>query len=120
MVSPAELHDHSPRRQTLEELIALLQPGQRLACLAELREYPSEGSDRAGKHEQGIAGPEHSKRLLNLRARSHPVALEQVEPGHGLVSETDRKRELHRLGELEHLGSALGRLSKSAELGETR
>ena len=60
-------------------------------------------------------------RLLNMQAGSRPVAPEQVQRGHDLVSETDRKRHAAiELGKLEHLGSALGRLGKSAELGKTR
>ena len=55
-----------------------------------------------------------------MQAGSRPVAPDLVRPSHGLVSETNRKRHLRQLGKLEHLGSALGCLSKSAELGETR
>ena len=43
--------DDAPRRLTLEELLALPESGQRLACLADLREDPGGGSDRVGKVE---------------------------------------------------------------------
>ena len=43
------LVDESPRRLTLEELLALPEPGQRLARLAELRQDPGGGGDRVGR-----------------------------------------------------------------------
>ena len=49
--------DDAPRRLTLEELLALPESGQRLACLADLREDPGGGGDRVGKVEDDVPRP---------------------------------------------------------------
>ena len=49
MVGPAAWTDDSPRRLTLEELLALPEPSQRLARLPDLRGGPGGAGDQAGK-----------------------------------------------------------------------
>src|SRR5260370_689454 len=44
-VGPAAMTDDSPRRLTLEELLALPDPVQRLARLTDLRQRPGGGGD---------------------------------------------------------------------------
>ena len=110
--------DVSPRRVTLEELLALPESGQRLARLADLREDPGGGGDRVGKSEDDVPRPERRDPVLDQWARLRPVALEEVKPARGELGLTDGVRMLRRLGEPERLGRVLGRLSESAELGE--
>ena len=57
--------DDSPRRLTLEELLALPEPGQRLARLADLREDPGGGGDRVGKAEDDVPRPERRDPVLD-------------------------------------------------------
>ena len=54
VVGPAAMTDDSPRRLTLEELLSLLDPAQRLARLADLRQRPSGGGDRPGKKDGDV------------------------------------------------------------------
>ena len=65
MVGPAETDDDSPRRLTLEELLAFPEPVQRLARLAELRQDPGGGGDREGKQEDDVPRPEHRDPVLD-------------------------------------------------------
>ncbi len=65
VVGPAAMADDSPRRLTLEELLALPEPGQRLARLADLREDPGGGGDRAGKVEDDVPRPERRDPVLD-------------------------------------------------------
>ena len=57
--------DDSPRRLTLEELLAFPEPVQRLARLAELRQYPGGGGDRGGKQEDDVPRPDHRDPVLD-------------------------------------------------------
>jgi hypothetical protein len=57
MVVPAVTVDESLRCVVLEELLALPEPGQRFARIAELREDPGGGGDRMGKGEDDIPRP---------------------------------------------------------------
>jgi hypothetical protein len=65
VVFPAETADESPRRLTLEELLAFPEPVQRLAFLAELRQDPGGGGDREGKYEDDVPGPEPRDPVLD-------------------------------------------------------
>ena len=56
-VSPAVMLADPPRRLTLEELLALPEPGERLARLADLREEPSREGDRVGKAQNSVRRP---------------------------------------------------------------
>ena len=58
MVAVAVPGDDSPRRLTLEELLALPEPGERLARLADLCKDPRGVGDRAGKVEAVVPCPE--------------------------------------------------------------
>jgi hypothetical protein len=49
VVVPADLIDEPPRRLTLEKLLALAEPDQRLARLAELREGQAEEATAWGR-----------------------------------------------------------------------
>ena len=49
VIGPAAMTDDSPRRLTLEELLTLSHPAQRLAGLADLRQRPGGGGDRPRK-----------------------------------------------------------------------
>ena len=57
--------DQSPRRLTLEKLLAFLEPVQRLARLAELRQSPGGGRDRPGKQEDDVPGTNPRHPLLD-------------------------------------------------------
>ena len=59
------MDDDSPRRLTLEELLAFPEPVQRLARLAELRQCPGGGGDRPGKVEDEVPCPGHRDPALN-------------------------------------------------------
>ena len=65
MVGPAAIADDSPCRVMVEELLAFLEPAQRLARLAELSQHPGGGSDRPGKVEDDVSGPDHPDLLLD-------------------------------------------------------
>ena len=65
VVVPAAMVDESPRRLTLEKLLAFLEPVQRLARLAELRQDPGGGGDRPGKQEDDVPGPNHRHPVLD-------------------------------------------------------
>ena len=65
VVGPAAMADDSPRRVTLEELLAFPEPVQRLARLAELRQDPGGGGDRVGKLEDDVPRPEHRDPALD-------------------------------------------------------
>ena len=58
-VGPAAMTDNSPRRLMLEELLALPNPVQRLARLADLRQRPGGGGDRPRKMDGDISSPKH-------------------------------------------------------------
>ena len=65
VVEPAEIADVSPRRLTLEELLAFPEPVQRLARFAELPQCPGGGGDREGKQEDDAPRPEHRDPVLD-------------------------------------------------------
>ena len=65
VVAPADQADDSPRRLTLEELLAFPKPVQRLTRLAELRQYPGGGGDRPGKMDDDVPRPGHRDPALN-------------------------------------------------------
>ena len=79
VVGPAATADDSPRRLTLEELLAFPEPVQRLARLAELRQHPGGGGDRRGKQEDDVPRPDHRDPVLDQWARLRPVALEEMD-----------------------------------------
>ena len=59
-------HEHTvPRPLTLEESLALLEPGQRLAGLAELREDPGGGGDHGAKAGVNAPLPERRDTVLD-------------------------------------------------------
>ena len=89
VIGPAAMADDSPRRLTLEELLAFPDPVQRLARLADLRQRPGGGGDRPGKMDGDVAGPQHRDPVLDQRERLRPVALEQMEHARGEVGPTD-------------------------------
>ena len=75
VVGPATMGDDSPRRLTLEELLAFPDPAQRLARLAELRQRPGGGGDRPGKMDGDISSPQRSRstaRPARAPSPSHP------------------------------------------------
>ena len=57
--------DASPRRLTLEEPLALPEPGQCLARLADLREDPGGGGDHGGKVGDDVPLPERRDPALD-------------------------------------------------------
>ena len=57
LVGPPDEAEVSPRPVAPGELLALAEPRQRLARVAELREGPRGGGDRGGKSEDGISRP---------------------------------------------------------------
>ena len=57
VVAPAAVDGDSLRGVTFEELLALPEPGQRLARLADLREDPGGGGERLGKAEGDVPRP---------------------------------------------------------------
>ena len=65
MVGPAETDDDSPRRLTIDELLAFPEPVQRLARLAELRQDPGGRGDRKGKQEDDVPRPERRDPVLD-------------------------------------------------------
>src|SRR5215470_4356446 len=65
VVSPAAVERDSLRRVTFEELLALPEPGQRLAHLTDLRENPGEGGYRGGKAEDDVARPVRGDPVLD-------------------------------------------------------
>ncbi len=69
-IGPAAMADNSPRRLTLEELLGLSDPAQRLARLADLRQRPGGGGDRPGKKDGDISSPKH--RRSSARPASAP------------------------------------------------
>src|SRR5439155_546384 len=77
LVVAAVLVDESSRRLTLEELLALPEPGQRLARLADLGEGPGGEGDRVGKAEDDVPRPEHRDRVLDHGTCLRPVTLEE-------------------------------------------
>src|SRR4029453_6429891 len=87
-VVPAALEDNSPRRLTLEELLAFLEQAERLTRLAKLRQHPGGGGDCGRKHENDVSRPEHRDPVLEPRARFRPVALEEMERGRSAVGLT--------------------------------
>ena len=75
VVGPAAMRDDSPRRLTLEELLAFPEPVQRLARLAELRQCPGGGGDRPGKVEDEVSlsgPPRPSARSVSAPGPSRP------------------------------------------------
>ena len=114
----AVIVDESLRCVVLETLLALPEPGQRLARVAELRKDPGGGGDRMGKGEDDIPRPVRRDPVLDQWARLHPGTLVEVKPARGEVGLTDGVRVMTRLGEPEGLGRVLGRLGESAELDE--
>src|SRR6266536_2898382 len=108
--------DDSPRRLTLEELLTLPDPAQRLVRLADLRQRPGGGGDRPGKKHGDISS--YRDPMLGHCAHLRPVALEEVEHARGKVGPTDCECMLRWLGESDRFRLVLGRLGESAELGE--
>ena len=69
LVAPAAIEPDSLRRVTFEDLLALPEPGQRLALLADLREDPGGGGEGAGKGEDDVPRPVRREPVLDQRAR---------------------------------------------------
>src|SRR5262249_43798223 len=120
-IGPTAIGDVSPRLVTLEELLAFLEPNQRLGRRAELRQCPSGVGNRERKHEDDVPAPKQRDPAFDQETRFPPVSLEEVELTRGEVGLTDGERTgCVILGEPDHLGFMLDRLGESAELGETR
>src|SRR5215831_20388471 len=107
VVSPTAMTDDPPRRMTLEQLLDLPHPAQRLLRLAGLRHRPGGGGDRPGKMDGDISRLEHRNPVPNPRARLRPVALEDVQHARGEVRPTDGERMLGRFSEAEASASYL-------------
>src|SRR5262245_57785339 len=65
VVAPGAMEGDSPRRLTLEELLAFPEPIQRLASLTELRQCPGGGGDRPGKVEDEVPCPGNRHQAFN-------------------------------------------------------
>ena len=107
----------SPRRPTLDELLALPQSVQRLVHVAELRQHPGRRADHLRKEHSDIPRPEHRDLVLDQCARLRPVPLEEVERARGAVGHADGERMLCRLGETDRLSLVLGGLGESVRAG---
>src|SRR4030095_5576019 len=89
MVGTPALAVNSTSSVTFEKQLALLEPDQRLACLAGFRQNPGGGGHRVGERDDDVARPEGFDRALDRRGRFRPVALEQMERALGVVGQSD-------------------------------
>ena len=108
----------SPHGLTLEELLALPKPAQRLARLTEVRQDPGGGGYRVGEVESDIPRSDHRDRVLNKWESLRPVTFSEVYLSSRQVGPAGGEWTLGRLGEPEQLGRVRGRVGESAEFDQ--
>src|SRR5215471_18320699 len=119
LIVPAPMKNDGSRRLTLEKLLTLPQPIQRLAGLAELCQYPGGCCDRRWKHQDDVPGPPHADSMLDEGTCSRPIAFEEVEHAPGVIGQADGVNVMHGFCEPDRLSFVLGGFDKPAKLGET-